>query len=113
MSDSLKSRDSRLAKRFALQVPVQLKVPGSNLEIVCSTRDVSYQGIFVYTDRPLPENAPIRFTMKLKAAGAPKGEVQVLCCGTVVRIESSESGDSGMAATIDSYQFLYQKGGKA
>ena len=113
MSNSLRLRKNRLAQRFAVQVPVQIEIPGSNQAIACSTRDVSHQGIFLYTDHPLPENAPIRFTMKLKATNAPKGEVKVLCCGTVVRIESSEAGDIGMAATIDSYQFMYQKGGKA
>ena len=94
-----------------MNVPVLLKSGG--IEIPCSTRDVSRGGIFLYTENPLPENSSIRFTMRLKTTGSPEEGVEVMCSGTVVRVESLHGGDAGMAATIDSYRFLQQKAAHA
>jgi hypothetical protein len=90
-----------------------MKIPGTESEIVYSTRDVSHRGIFVYTKVPLPEHTPIEFTMKLKAPGSPQEGVQVQCSGTVVRVEAPVGGEIGMAATIDSYRFLQSKKAEA
>jgi hypothetical protein len=106
---SQESRESRAATRFPVSVAVQVKIPGSDSEVVYSTRDVSHRGIFVYTNEPLPPDSPIEFTMKLNAPGSPEEGVHVLCCGTVVRVEAPVGGDVGMAATIDSYRFLHSK----
>ena len=100
-----RSDDSRSAQRFLLNVPLQMEIPGANEPAIFATRDVSYKGVFFYSDHPLPENAPIRFTMKLKSA--EQEDLQVVCTGTVVRVEWV--GDSnGVAATIDSYKFMRQ-----
>lgn len=108
MSSSKGSRENRSAQRFGINVPVRLKAE-SGQEVLYSTRDISHRGIFVLTDHPLPENSPIQFTMKLKSAGAPEEGIQVLCSGTVVRVEAPEGANIGMAATIDSYRFLHTK----
>jgi PilZ domain len=107
------SQENRLAFRFPVHAPVRVKLPGSNSEIVYATRDVSHRGVFMLTNQPLPENSPIEFTMKLNAPGSPQDGVQVLCSGTVVRVEAPVDGDIGMAATIDSYRFLHDKKGNA
>ena len=100
-----RSDDSRRAQRFLLNVPLEMKLPGADAPALLATRDVSYKGVFFYTDQPLPENQPIRFTMKLKSA--EREELQVVCTGTVVRVEwVGES--NGVAATIDSYKFMRQ-----
>lgn len=98
--------DHRIAQRFPVHVPVKVKIPGSDAEVVYSTRDVSHRGIFVYTNEPLPADSPIQFTMKLSSSGAPEDGIQVLCSGTVVRVEQPVGGEVGMAATIDSYRFV-------
>lgn len=112
MSNEKQSQNNRIAQRFPVHVPVRVKVPGSDAEIVYSTRDISHRGLFMVTDEPLPENSPIEFTMKLKSPGSPQDGVQVLCSGTVVRVDAVD-GDVGMAATIDSYRFLHEKKGNA
>ncbi len=105
MPNSLTSDDHRAARRFAVNVPVELKTE-SNERVLCSSRDVSSRGIFVLTEQPLPEHSPIEFTMKLNSPDAPDDGVRVRCTGTVIRVESPVDGDVGMAATIDSYRFL-------
>jgi hypothetical protein len=107
VSNIKQMQDNRAARRFPVQVPVRVKVQGSESEIVYSTRDVSHRGIFLLTEDPLPENSSIVFTMKLKSPGSPQDGVQVMCSGTIVRVEAPNGGDAGMAATIDSYRFLH------
>jgi hypothetical protein len=107
LSNEKQSQENRSAHRFPVDVPVRVKVPGSESEIVYSTRDVSHRGVFMVTDQPLPENSPIQFTMKLRSPGSPQDGVQVVCSGTVVRVESPDGAAVGMAATIDSYRFLH------
>lgn len=106
-----KSQEHRTALRFPVQVPVNVRVGDS--EMVCSTRDISHRGVFVVTDQPLPEHSPIEFTMKLRSPDSPQDGLQVVCCGTVVRVESPNGEEVGMAATIDSYRFLQSPKGNA
>ena len=113
MSISNPSRDIRSARRFSVQVAVEVRSPQVDQEIAAYARDISHRGIFLYTENPLPENSPIEFTLQLKAEGAPEEGVRVLCSGTVVRVESHSNDSMGMAATIDSYRFLQSKKGNA
>ena len=107
------AQENRTAQRFPVHVPIRVKVPGSDSEVVYSTRDVSHRGIFVVTDQPLPEDSQIEFTMQLKSASSPRKSLQVMCRGTVVRVESGDDDNVGMAATIDSYRFLHTNKGNA
>lgn len=107
MSSQAKSRDNRSARRFQLNVPVQMLSRISDAETSCASRDISHRGIFVYTEHPLPENSRIQFTMNLKTRGPLEEGVRVLCSGTVVRIEAPVRGNAGMAVTIDTYRFLH------
>lgn len=106
-------RNQRGAERFPINVDVEMKRPGSEQGTVCATRDVSSRGVFLLTDQALPENSPVEFTMRLRSPGAPLEGIQVVCSGTVVRVESPDDGNAGVAATIDSYRFLHQTRGKA
>lgn len=107
MPSSLQKNDNRSAQRFPVTVPVRMRLFGDDSEAVYWTRNVSCRGVFVLTDEPLPENSSIQFTMNLRSPHAPEEGVQVLCQGTVVRVETLPEGSSGMAATIDSYRFLH------
>lgn len=108
MSEVIRSRDTRLEPRVPVRLPVRLKLPNTDQEIVCSTRDISHRGVFVYTDRPLPQHSRIQFIVNLKSSLIAEEGVQVLCNGTVVRVELSEEQCIGMAATIDSCRILFQ-----
>ncbi len=108
MSATSTPRDSRLEPRFAVSLPVRLKLPDTDQEIVCLTRDISHRSVFVYTDRRLPEHSRIQFIVSLKSSPVANDGVQVLCSGTVVRVESSDERCVGMAATIDSCRLLFE-----
>lgn len=108
MSEVIRSRESRSEPRLPVQLPVRLKLPNADQEIVCSTRDISDRGVFVYTDRPLPRHSRIQFIVNLKSSLLAQEGVEVLCSGTVVRVESSDDQCIGMAATIESCRILFQ-----
>ena len=113
MPEVIRSRDTRLQPRLVVKLPVRLKMPDTDQEIVCTTRDISNRGVFVYTDHPLPRDSRIQFIVNLKSSLVAEEGVQVLCSGTVVRVESSDERCIGMAATIDSCRLLFETTGNA
>lgn len=98
---------NRSARRFSTNIPVEISSPPFVSDAAVYTRDISRRGIFLCTDRVLPENSPIEFTMQLKSEEVPQRGVGVLCSGTIVRVESPAGGNIGMAATVESYRFLH------
>jgi len=68
------------------------------------TRDVSATGVYFTTSQELVAvGAPITFTLELDHAD-PQGMRQVVCSGTILRVEHRPDG-IGVAARIASYDF--------
>ncbi len=99
----MQGQDRRIKLRFPMQLPVVIRsVPG---EIHGVTRDVSAAGVFFYTDDWRFGFSPIEFRMILPAQITGTESMRVVCKGTVVRVEESPQTKTGVAATIDSYEF--------
>ena len=100
------SQDRRLSQRFTLQLPVTLVLPDSGLRVRGKTRDISSAGIFFYANLPVEEHEEVKLLMTLpyEFAVVP---VRVACHAKVLRIEQDEfSGQKGMAAAIQRFDFL-------
>lgn len=98
--------DRRISHRFALQVPITLVLPGTGLKVKGKTRDISANGVFFYANLPLTEHQEIELLMTLpyEFAVAP---VRVACRARVLRVEDDDlSGQKGMAAAIQRFDFL-------
>ena len=98
--------DRRISHRFALQVPITLVLPGTGLRVKGKTRDISANGVFFYANLPLSEHQEIELLMTLpyEFAVAP---VRVACRARVLRVEHDDlSGQKGMAAAIQRFDFL-------
>lgn len=98
--------DRRISHRFALQVPITLVLPGTGLKVNGKTRDISANGVFFYANLPLSEHQEIELLMTLpyEFAVAP---VRVACRARVLRVEHDDlSGQQGMAAAIQRFDFL-------
>ena len=100
--------ENRQVHRYSVEIPVEVHSPEIDPAVVHATRDISNRGVFVCTAHPLPPNSPVEFTMKLKAHG-DDDEIRIACHGTVVRVETLDERNAGMAATIDGYRFLHSK----
>ena len=98
--------ERRVQQRFSLQFPIFIEgnpagAGGSNL-----TRDVRARGVFFYTQADwLRPSTPISFSMILPAEITGSNAARVMCKGTVVRLEPNGHQGTGVAATIESYDF--------
>lgn len=101
--------EKRVLPRFPLEMPVWLRLPGSDATVHAKTRDVSASGVFFYVNCDIRENSEIEFTMTLPPELTRTAAIQVSCKGKVVRVQNdAETGKTGIAASIHSYDFLAQ-----
>ncbi|MFI5090242.1 MAG: PilZ domain-containing protein [Terriglobales bacterium] len=97
--------ERRVQQRFSLQFPIFIEgIPGAESRSL--TRDVSARGVFFYTHAGwLQPSTQISFSMILPAEITGTKAARVVCKGTVVRLEPAAQNGTGVAATIDSYDF--------
>jgi hypothetical protein len=105
MSSQAVQLEHRSMRRFAMQLPVQVKVQG--FDTVAITRDVSAKGVYILTDHDgFTSDTPIEFTLTLPPEITMTQAIRVNCSGKVVRVERDPIGKFGVAALIDHYRFL-------
>jgi hypothetical protein len=76
------------------------------MEEAGAVRDISASGVyFKLSSTPTPESK-LELYVRLNVEGAPAGGVLLHCVGTVLRIDSEEQEQVGVAARIDRYRFL-------
>lgn len=99
--------ERRIQQRFSLNFPIFIDGSPANGESSSFTRDVSARGVFFYTHADwLQPSAPISFSMILPAEITGSKAARVTCKGRVVRLEPRRhNGTTGVAATIESYDF--------
>jgi hypothetical protein len=101
--------ERRLGKRIVAQVPVQIRTATAHPEQAAHTRDLSTNGIFLYTQSRMAEGSEIEIVMILPAELT--GEKRWVCChATVVRVEGSPGPRFGVAAAIKKMDFLPEIG---
>lgn len=101
--------EKRVLPRFPLEMPVWLRLPGSDATVHAKTRDVSASGVFFYVNCEIREESEIEFTMTLPPELTRTAAIQVSCKGKVVRVQNDQTtGKIGIAAAIHSYDFLAQ-----
>jgi hypothetical protein len=99
--------DRREARRFVMTLPVRvLAHDAKGPELRANTRDVSYRGLYFLTDARFEDGTEIDFILTLPQQMISAGDVNIRCHGTVVRIEPTENGKTGIAARIDRYEFV-------
>ena len=96
--------DKRSRVRLAVSVPAKVKTPEAERPAV--TRDLSMNGIFLYTDQKVSEGSKLEIVLILPAE-LGFGEKQWACCqASVVRVEDDGGRKFGVAATIDRLDVL-------
>lgn len=95
--------ERRGGKRINAQVPVRLLTPAG--EQTAHTRDLSTNGIFLYTKSHMTEGSEIELVLILPAELT--GEKSWVCChATVVRVEEAMGQTFGVAAAIRKIDLL-------
>ncbi|HXM94583.1 MAG TPA: PilZ domain-containing protein [Candidatus Dormibacteraeota bacterium] len=99
--------ERREARRFMMSLPLRvLSRDAKDAELQANTRDVSYRGLYFLADAEIQQGREIEFVITLPQQVSQAGEVKIRCRGQVVRVESIDSGHSGIAAKIDRYEFV-------
>jgi hypothetical protein len=99
--------DRREARRFSMSLPMRvLPRETHSQELHASTRDVSYRGLYFLSETKFEVGSQIDFVLTLPQKISESGEVDIRCCGKVVRVEAGTNGTMGVAAQIERYEFL-------
>jgi hypothetical protein len=102
----MRELERRARPRFSLQLPLVIEDSPTGAEFRSLTRDVSARGVFFYTHaRCLQLSARITFSMILPAEITGSEQTRVLCEGKVIRLEEGAQTGTGVAATIETYDF--------
>lgn len=99
--------ERRAARRFSMLLPVRLRYPDGAgvIEKDGETRDVSYRGLFFFTEAEPSAGSSIEFVLTLPQQITLAGDVHIRCYGHVLRVEPQD-GRRGVAARIERHEFL-------
>lgn len=100
------NEEKRRARRFDLNLPVQVVAVGENkASQTVKTRDISSTGLFIEFDQRVQAGTRVELMVTLPREITQVGAVQIHCMGRVVRVERAEPERTGVAVTIDRYEF--------
>ncbi len=99
--------ERRTARRFTMALPLTLRLYGSSgpVEKYGETRDVSFRGLYFWTEQELEAGVPIEFILTLRREITMTSDVNIHCFGRVVRVDGGRK-TRGVAARIERYEFL-------
>ncbi|PYU14518.1 MAG: hypothetical protein DMG37_07225 [Acidobacteria bacterium] len=104
MSDGSERREAR---RFNMNLPLRVLLrEAKGRELKAHTRDLSYQGLYFLAEADFEVGNDIDFVITLPQQVTQSGDVNIRCQGTIVRVETTESGRMGIAAKIARYEFI-------
>jgi hypothetical protein len=92
--------DRRSRQRVVATLPVRLRSTDANVELSAQTRDVSTNGVFLYTKSNMMEGSEVELVLILPPE-LTSGEKYWVCChARVLRVEQGPGTDFGVAAEI-------------
>jgi len=97
--------DRRSQTRKPVRVPVKVRQPDGN-EQQGLTRDLSSNGIFLYSDGGLEAGSKLELVIMLPAGLGMGPGGWTLCQASVVRVEQGTGKGVGVAATLDRIELL-------
>jgi hypothetical protein len=98
--------DRRSSQRVAASVPVRVRSGPGNAELSAQTRDVSSNGVFLYTESRMVEGSNVELVLILPPELASGEKCWVCGHARVVRVEQGPGKDFGVAAEIHRVDIL-------
>src|SRR5579864_3169864 len=99
--------ERRSGKRIAARVPTQVRTQGA--QHAAETRDVSTNGVFLYTSSPMEKGTDVELVLILPPELTSGERCWVCCQATVVRVEDKGT-EFGVAAQIRRMDILPELG---
>jgi hypothetical protein len=99
--------ERRSRQRVPARIPVAVKSKEGTLQTTAYTRDLSSNGIFLYTDCQIGAGSELEMVLILPPE-LTQGQKRWVCCqASVVRVENAgDGGNFGIAAHLHSVQML-------
>lgn len=99
--------ERRPTQRFALHLPISIRLAGAARESFGYTQDLSARGVLFYTDLLLAKSDAVDLTFTMPAEITLAETMRVRCRGKVVRLLPAAGGTAhGVAVRIEGYEFL-------
>jgi len=92
--------DRRSRARVVTKVPVRVRSSATNGELTAETRDVSSNGVFLYTPSQMAEGSDVELVLILPSELTQGEKCWVCCHARVLRVEHGLDNDFGVAAEI-------------
>jgi hypothetical protein len=92
--------ERRSQRRVATHLPVRVRDASRSSEISAHTRDVSENGIFLYTKSAMTEGSEIELVLILPPELTAGTKSWVCCQARVLRVEPTYANEFGVAAQI-------------
>jgi PilZ domain len=92
--------DRRSRERVVTRLPVRVRGTAANAELSAQTRDVSTNGVFLYTESRMAEGSHVELVLILPPELTSGEKCWVCCHAQVLRVEQGPGKDFGVAAKI-------------
>jgi hypothetical protein len=92
--------DRRSRQRLVTMLPVRVRSSSANAELSAQTRDVSTNGVFLYTASRMTEGSDVELVLILPPELTAGEKCWVCCHARVLRVEQGPGKDFGVAAEI-------------
>ncbi len=101
-------KERRSSRRFLMRLPLTVRWTDESVvgEAATESREVSSRGLFFRLPMGLKCGAPVEIVMTLPHELTQAGPVRVRCLGRVLRSNSDDAGEVGVAAAIERYEFM-------
>jgi c-di-GMP-binding flagellar brake protein YcgR len=98
--------DRRSRERISTTLPVRVRGSAANTELSAQTRDVSTNGVFLYTGSRMVEGSDVELILILPPELTSGEKCWVCCHARVLRVEQGPGSDFGVAAEIRRMEIL-------
>jgi PilZ domain-containing protein len=97
--------ERRASQRFDFQLPISVRLAGTDCESFGFTQDLSGRGVFFYTDLHVKEGDAVELTLVMPSEITLTENARVRCRARVIRVTPVEQ-KFGVAARIEGYEYL-------
>ncbi len=98
--------DRRSRARVVATLPVRVRGAAAEAELSAQTRDVSTNGVFLYTNSRMVEGSDVELVLILPPELTSGEKCWVCCHAHVLRVEQGPGNDFGIAAAIQRMDIL-------
>ena|SRR5579863_4941453 len=98
--------DRRSRKRVVTRLPVRVRGAATSPELSAETRDVSTNGVFLYTESRMAEGSNVELVLILPPELTSGEKCWVCCHARVLRVEPGSGKGFGVAAEIERVDIL-------